>query len=90
MSPIAKMEIAIEIPISILIKNWDRDPDPDRNFTIADHLGDKEHMLCQSHEKLRQQLANQKLKTFLPAFFEIVRKFEGYLAFCKITTKIYV
>ena len=27
------------------------------------------------HEKLRQQLANQKLKTFLPAFFEIVKKF---------------
>ena len=88
MSPIAKMEIAIEIPISILIKNWDRDPDPDRNFTIADHLGDKEHMLCQSHEKLRQQLANQKLKTFLPAF---CKKIWGLLAYSsKITTKIYV
>ena len=29
MSPIAKMEIANAIPI--LIKNWDRDSDPDRH-----------------------------------------------------------
>ena len=50
MSPIAKIEIAIAIPI--FIKNWDRDRDPDRQlkmiadpdldrcFAIADLLSD--------------------------------------------------
>ena len=46
MTPIAKIENAIVIPI--FVKNWDRDPDRhlkkdrdrDRSFTIADLLGD--------------------------------------------------
>ena len=91
----------MEIAIPILFKNWDPDRHlkNDRRSRSRSQLHDRRsfgrsfylHMLCQFHEKLRQQLANQKLKTFLPAFFEIVRKFEGYLAYsCKITTKIYV
>ena len=58
MTPIAKIEIAISIPI--LLRNWDRDRNPDRNMkthlrsdrdqspTIGDLLSDLLKFLCKN------------------------------------------
>ena len=90
MSPIAKIEIAIPIPIAISKMTADRDLY--RSFTIADRFGDLFTDI--GYVNFMKNWGNssliKSLKTFLPSFSEIVRKFEGSLAYSsKITTKIY-
>ena len=68
------------------------DRDPDRSFTIADRLGDLFTYIIYVNfiKNWGNSSLIKRLKTFLPAFFEIVRKFEGYLTYSsKITSKIY-
>ena len=75
MIPIAKMELAILIPIAILKMIADRNLD--RSFTIADRLGDLFTYISYVNfikNCVTQQLANEKFKNFFACIFLKLKK----------------